>query len=446
MNMNAFNTLRLLKLLSGGVSPQDEPVHSPGYGDPSTELPNPSGFGDPNLDNLPNPRFSGGPDGNDLTPGEKNIPFGGPKPPNPDEQRIRDLYSKEPAGMAAYRAYLANAPTHDKYEASTGRKIFAALAGIGTELSNHALARRGVSGGSSGMDVTNSIIDEPYNDALKDWTIKGKGLGAVAALDEKQQYGQMKAEEAIGKNREIASRNAATQQAKQAALDEKVREADMKHEEEISKAKTAEERFQANENYRQKVFAFNAEAKIEGLNIRKDSLQFRKDTSHETVQSPDNPAANIIVNKLTRQKVGDAPLAGADRTKVSTANEVDKAVETVKSLFTPDIQSKIGSLKGKAQDEWIQHGFSDDHDLQLFARELDTLEKKHAAIAGNSRVSLALIKDIRKSMGTLGQNPSGIFASLEAMKASAKNTKDARTPGKFTEKKLSSGKVIQVEE
>lgn len=406
----ALSAIRLLKILAGGNLP-----------------PSPDDNGDV-------PAYSPVPSVNQGKP----LPNGGP---DPELDRIRNMYSTEPKGVSDYRNFVNNAPNKDDYKASALRKIVGVLAGIGTQI--------GTKDVGLGYHTADSIIDEPYNEAVSNFNIKKKGLGDIAALDEKSKEAGIKGEEAVQNIQTRRTQQDATRQMKQASLDERAREANQKHEVAIRNAKTAEDRLAANDDYKSDVLALRQEAQANNLDFKNRTLAFRENTAERTVQSPDDPNQNIIVNKMSNKKVGDAPLAGADRTTVSNAGEVLLGTSKLKDMIKndPTLPQKFGALTGKAREAWIEHGFSSDPALMDFSRELDTVEKKHSKLVGGSR-SLAMIKDVRNSLLNIGQTPEGVQSTLRTLESSANDAKSARVPKSSTMKtiKLSSGKEIQVEE
>lgn len=399
--------------------------------------------GDSPIQDLPDPRFDGGPPsdipngtGNALTPNELAIPSRVlPNGINPDEERIRSLFTQETPGMAALREHLKNTPTEDdpRYAPSVGRRILAILGGAGQELST--AFRGGQPDSRGGLAVAEDIYHEPYNKATREFDRKTKPLEAVASLDERRQGRQISAEATIEGMR-------SRKEQAQASLDERIRESNQRHEEALQKSKDTAEREKIMDEWRKERLDFQKQA-------HNDNLELRKDLATPITQvDPNDPSKNILVDRITHQKVGDASIAGGDRTIVSDANDVISGVHSLRQLVKdPNVRAKLGAIKGRGEQWLINLGASSDPDIIRVARELDTVEKKHTKLVGGTR-SKAMIDDVRKGLGGIGQNPKGVDVSLDVMEGSANDTIKARGGNKSTGKKitLKDGTEVTVEE
>lgn len=195
---------------------------------------------DDGMDNLPEPRFQG------LTPEEMKVQTPvhprGLIPPVPsevipqkaplaveesDEDRIRRLFTEETPGMKAYRDHVSNAPDYDKLKPSKGRTILAALLGAGSSLLGEDT--------KTSMGLGMGVAHARYNNAVKDYNTKGKGLEDIASLDEKRKGREVTAETAI---EGMKTRKAISDQ----VVQQRISDENRKHSEEMERAKDRDER------------------------------------------------------------------------------------------------------------------------------------------------------------------------------------------------------------
>ena len=124
-----------------------------------------------------------------------------------------------------YEAHISAMPQREDYRASVGRRILASLAGAATGFRNPG----------EGINVAERITQQPYEQAVSDWSTKGKSLEAAAAqegktlgesvdynlglIKDETQRGNLKARvDQIQKNYEIGMKNAKTAQERAAIL------------------------------------------------------------------------------------------------------------------------------------------------------------------------------------------------------------------------------------
>jgi hypothetical protein len=157
----------------------------------------------------------------------------GEDPPQPRMIPPRMMSYARP-GFDTYLEHIKNMPQESDFEASTGRKIAAALVGMASGLSNPA----------AGYAAAEQIMRSPYTRALSDWQTKGKELSSLAE-EEGRFIGNLSDEN-------IA---AGTLGVRQGELEAKVAQINNNYDIALRKAKTADER---NEIIRQR----NADLKV----------------------------------------------------------------------------------------------------------------------------------------------------------------------------------------
>jgi hypothetical protein len=79
--------------------------------------------------------------------------------------------SQAPGSLTMYKRHLSEMPQRENPRLI--QKILAALAGVGVATKNPA----------AGVATTQELLDRPHEMSLRDWTLKGKGLGEVADIE-----------------------------------------------------------------------------------------------------------------------------------------------------------------------------------------------------------------------------------------------------------------------
>lgn len=107
--------------------------------------------------------------------------FDVPPPTPPQEEdplsRLRemmfDIQAEGPASKA-YGEYLSSAPDYEKYKPGKLRSIGAAIAGFGAGMQHPAM----------GVQVAQGIMDEPFNQAMRQWQTKEPGMRYRATTEQ----------------------------------------------------------------------------------------------------------------------------------------------------------------------------------------------------------------------------------------------------------------------
>lgn len=141
------------------------------------------------------------------------------------EQTLRAL-STPGANQTKYANFVANAPKEADFNPNMYTRIAAAIAGAGAGMRNP----------EEGVRVAQQIRDDPYNTAVKDYKLRGEGLGVLAQQEEStraQQLGLVRAlREDAYKSRDMTNKETETgikqQEATTMAGYRKAQEEDMK--------------------------------------------------------------------------------------------------------------------------------------------------------------------------------------------------------------------------
>ncbi|MGA8765115.1 MAG: hypothetical protein WB562_19775, partial [Candidatus Sulfotelmatobacter sp.] len=182
--MNMMDYFSLKKAV-GGEDDSDDSDNSNSYN--SYSDPNQTDEVDEKLDPnaLPNLSNDAGPDSTDF-----NASLGNKSPSSRIDvnARMAQLYQPKSDASKAYMDAMNNMPDRSAYAPSMGRNILAAIAGLG------AAHPMGIAHGQPvGFEIDpnrqtqtmNAITDQPYNQALGDWSNKLKPLGVAATQEEK---------------------------------------------------------------------------------------------------------------------------------------------------------------------------------------------------------------------------------------------------------------------
>lgn len=84
-------------------------------------------------------------------------------------------------GMTAYTKHVSQVPKREDYAPSGMDRVAAALSGFGAGLRNP----------SEGVKVAGDVRDQNFNEAVQQYEMQGKGLGAVANLEENERQNQL---------------------------------------------------------------------------------------------------------------------------------------------------------------------------------------------------------------------------------------------------------------
>lgn len=94
-----------------------------------------------------------------------------------------NIWSMPSPALDAYKKHMGNMPTEDQYKPSKTRKVLAAIAGISTM------------NPEQGYKLSKGIADEPYNEALGKYKMKGQQLGELADIESKDFTNRLAAQE-----------------------------------------------------------------------------------------------------------------------------------------------------------------------------------------------------------------------------------------------------------
>lgn len=112
-----------------------------------------------------------------------NLPSYQENIPSPSNLRYRNSMVPDSPDLSTpalnqFRSYLSSIPSEANYRPSGLRRVGAAIAGFGS----------GMTGGADrGFQTAENITRAPYQNALTDWSIRGKGLQDAATLENKNQ-------------------------------------------------------------------------------------------------------------------------------------------------------------------------------------------------------------------------------------------------------------------
>jgi hypothetical protein len=90
---------------------------------------------------------------------------------DPLEAMMERLFASQEQSTPAskrYQEHISNLPNRADYSPSKWRRLGAILAGIGSK---------------NGYETASSIVNEPYRNALEDWSLRGKGLQESASIE-----------------------------------------------------------------------------------------------------------------------------------------------------------------------------------------------------------------------------------------------------------------------
>lgn len=90
-------------------------------------------------------------------------------------QKLMDLMSEPDEAQNKYDEYLAAQPTEDQYKPSKKRRLGAVLAGFGVGLANP----------QAGYNISQDIVNDPYDTAVSNWTRRGRPLALAAGQEQK---------------------------------------------------------------------------------------------------------------------------------------------------------------------------------------------------------------------------------------------------------------------
>ena len=114
-----------------------------------------------------------------------------PLPTAQDTGEDANVYTPQTTASNAYSEYINQMPKREDYRPGALRKISAVLAGMGSL--GPYIVQNGVGSfhnqGNPGLEALkagNAVRDEPYNQAMQDWTAKGGGMKEQAVLEGQQ--------------------------------------------------------------------------------------------------------------------------------------------------------------------------------------------------------------------------------------------------------------------
>lgn len=105
-------------------------------------------------------------------------------------QNNDDFLSRSSQALDAYKRHVNSMPDKDNYKPGKMRKVLSAIAGIGLQDPN----------------VTQSLLDQPYNEALSKYKIRGSQLGELADLEMKDNAATIAAYDKRADNRRLDTR------------------------------------------------------------------------------------------------------------------------------------------------------------------------------------------------------------------------------------------------
>jgi len=334
----------------------------------------------------------------------------------------------------------------ENFTPSIGRRIFSILAGAGEELAHKDPG--------AGMAVARGIYDEPYNRAIEKYRSQEGGLAKLASLDEKRQESKIRGASAVENVKTRRSIDESNQAAKQAALDERIRAANLRHDEALQRSKDENERAKAADEFKREMLEFRKEAQRDNLEFRKQShkenMDLRKDLAAPLkVDDPDNPGETRLVDRITGEDRGSAPLPAGTQEIIHSSKAVKEATARIRTNV-PKVLKKIGPFAGNLEEFKQKLGISSDPDARQLAVDMDNLTKSHAKIFG-SRAGVQMFAALEKSFKNINQNPKAFEATLQAIDDQAEDFIKTRTPkggkkNKTSTIKLKDGTEIQVEE
>lgn len=419
--MNPAALMRLMQLLGPPRGSGVDPGIFDGSADPRGMLPSPESLG--------------------RTPIDVRSPESmGPLAPQPlsDEERIRKLFTEETPGMKNYRDYVANAPTHEQYKPSKGRVLLSALLGAGATF----LDDKNPNAIREGMQLGTGVANARYDRAVEDYKTKGKGLGEVAALDERRKGREIQAETTI---EGIKSRRESAREANQARMDSlEIRRDEL--EEKMRKAGQ-------DDTTKNKIAADHDAVMLEIARLRREAAGSDK---LREVADPTNPErttfkteAEIIADKKAGKNT-PGKLTTTERNRVSQAKTIlTDADRIIQMVDDAEHAGDIGPARGRIQKVRGTIGMQTES-----VRKLQAQLKSFASllpILHGYRGGVQTQKNFEDMIGGLEQNSAPLKGAIAAVKNLANDIIAGRAVvdegggGKGKTMTLKDGTVIEVE-
>lgn len=348
-------------------------------------------------------------------------PIGQPKALPTDtsnEDNLLDLFrqNENHPALDAYKDYIAKPPTRD--DPSTGRKIFAALAGF--------------AGGASGTDpnAATDILDAPYKRKIEDYNLQGKGLAESAQLehltstDKIKTFGEMRSEQKAERDHQDALRRADqadTKEERQRLRDEEMARHNSEMEKTAGRTAGASER-RANA----------AEYKAEHPTPKTYTPQHiqNEQTGDDELWSMEDGPDGLQKGHI----IGNGKLGENSRKVIDTSKVVQKSVDDIYDLLKdPSVSNEVGSAlsgeKGSLNAVAKRLGASTNPKVSDLGVKLGLIEGQHLALL-NIRGGPAGMEALDKIFNLgLGTNLPQMLGALKAVKQNAVDNFEVRVPG-----------------